>query len=59
MGRPVGDYFLDVRLHLADGAGHFTPLECAQDFATLILNRVDPAQTPVITLTEARGQQPT
>ena len=42
----LDDYFLDVRLHPIDGAGHFTPLECAQDFATLILNRARPSQTP-------------
>ena len=30
-------YFTDVRLHLADGAGHFTPLECPEQFAELIL----------------------
>ena len=30
------DYFVDVRLHHADGAGHFTPLECPQRFAELI-----------------------
>jgi len=30
------DYFLDVRLHHADGAGHFTPVECPQRFADLI-----------------------
>jgi pimeloyl-ACP methyl ester carboxylesterase len=33
------DYFVDVRLHLVDLAGHFTPLECPQEFANFILNR--------------------
>ena len=30
-------YFIDVRLHLADDVGHFTPLECPDQFAELIL----------------------
>jgi pimeloyl-ACP methyl ester carboxylesterase len=30
-------YFTDVRLHFADSAGHFTPLECPEQFAELIL----------------------
>jgi pimeloyl-ACP methyl ester carboxylesterase len=30
-------YFTDVHLHLADDAGHFTPLECPDQFAELIL----------------------
>ena len=30
-------YFTNVRLHLADDAGHFTPLECPEQFAELIL----------------------
>jgi pimeloyl-ACP methyl ester carboxylesterase len=30
-------YFTDVRVHFADGAGHFTPLECSDQFAELIL----------------------
>jgi pimeloyl-ACP methyl ester carboxylesterase len=33
----LGDYFTDARLHVAAGAGHFTPLECAEQFAELIL----------------------
>jgi pimeloyl-ACP methyl ester carboxylesterase len=32
----LGDYFIDARLHLADGVGHFTPLECPEQFADLI-----------------------
>jgi pimeloyl-ACP methyl ester carboxylesterase len=32
----LDDYFEDVRLHTADGAGHFTPLECPDKFAALI-----------------------
>jgi pimeloyl-ACP methyl ester carboxylesterase len=32
----VGDYFTDVRVHSADGAGHFTPLESPSQFAELI-----------------------
>jgi pimeloyl-ACP methyl ester carboxylesterase len=30
-------YFTDVRLHVADDAGHFTPLESPEQFAELIL----------------------
>jgi pimeloyl-ACP methyl ester carboxylesterase len=37
-------YFSDVRLHLADGVGHFTPLECPDQFAELILIRARPSQ---------------
>ena len=37
-------YFTDVRLHLADDAGHFTPLECPDQFAELILIRARPAR---------------
>ena len=37
------DYFVDVRLHFADGVGHFTPLECPETFADLILNRGRPS----------------
>lgn len=33
------DYFTDVHLHKADGAGHFTPLECPEHFARLVLSR--------------------
>jgi pimeloyl-ACP methyl ester carboxylesterase len=33
----LDDYFDDVRLHLAEGAGHFTPLECPDEFADLII----------------------
>lgn len=29
-------YFVDVRLHTAEHAGHFTPLECPDEFAALI-----------------------
>ncbi len=32
-------YFTDARLHMADGAGHFTPLECPEKFTELILGR--------------------
>ncbi len=32
-------YFTDVLLHMADGAGHFTPLECPEQFARLVLSR--------------------
>ena len=30
-------YFTDARLHVADGAGHFTLIECTEQFAELIL----------------------
>jgi pimeloyl-ACP methyl ester carboxylesterase len=33
----LDDYFTEARLHIADGAGHFTPLECPEQFAELIL----------------------
>jgi pimeloyl-ACP methyl ester carboxylesterase len=36
----LDDYFLDVWLHFADDAGHFTPLECPEKFADLIIDRV-------------------
>ncbi|HET7666998.1 MAG TPA: alpha/beta hydrolase, partial [Mycobacterium sp.] len=36
-GDHLDQYFTDVRLHFADGAGHFTPLECPEQFAELIL----------------------
>jgi len=32
-------YFTDVLLHMADGTGHFTPLECPEQFARLVLSR--------------------
>ena len=37
------NYFIDPHLHLADGAGHFTPLECPDQFAELILVRARPS----------------
>jgi pimeloyl-ACP methyl ester carboxylesterase len=37
-------YFVDARLHLADGVGHFTPLECPDQFAELVLIRARPSQ---------------
>jgi pimeloyl-ACP methyl ester carboxylesterase len=38
-------YFLDARPHRVDGVGHFTPLECPQELADLILGRVRPPET--------------
>ncbi|CAN3129462.1 alpha/beta fold hydrolase [Mycobacterium sp. smrl_JER01] len=38
-------YFTDFRLHFADRAGHFTPLECPEQFARLVLGRA--LSTPV------------
>jgi pimeloyl-ACP methyl ester carboxylesterase len=35
-------YFTDVAVHFAYDAGHFTPLECPEQFAELILNRTRP-----------------
>ncbi len=32
----LDDYFDDARLHLVDGVGHFTPLECPQEFADMV-----------------------
>ena len=40
----LDDYFVDARPHRVDGAGHFTPLECPQEFADLILDRVRSSQ---------------
>ena len=40
----LDDYFVDARPQCVDGAGHFTPLECPQEFAGLILNRLRPSQ---------------
>jgi pimeloyl-ACP methyl ester carboxylesterase len=40
----LDDYFVDATPHRPDGAGHFTPLECPQEFAGLILARVRPSQ---------------
>ena len=37
-------YFTDVTLHYAFDAGHFTPLECPEQFAELILIRARPTQ---------------
>ncbi|MDT7792070.1 MAG: hypothetical protein QOD59_1506, partial [Mycobacterium sp.] len=37
-------YFSDVRLHVAEGVGHFTPLECPDQFAELVLIRARPSQ---------------
>ena len=37
-------YVTNVRLHLANGVGHFTPLEAAEQFAELILIRARPGQ---------------
>ncbi|GFG54967.1 epoxide hydrolase [Mycolicibacterium agri] len=36
----LDDYFVDATPHLVDGAGHFTPLECPQEFADLIRDRL-------------------
>jgi pimeloyl-ACP methyl ester carboxylesterase len=36
----IDEFFADVRLHLADGAGHFTPVECPDEFARLIRDAV-------------------
>jgi pimeloyl-ACP methyl ester carboxylesterase len=32
----LDSYFTDVSVHFREGAGHFTPLECAADFAGLV-----------------------
>ncbi|MBX7433212.1 alpha/beta hydrolase [Mycobacterium sp. Y57] len=36
----LDDYFTDVRLHMAERAGHFVPLESPEQFAGLVLSRV-------------------
>jgi len=38
-------YFTDVALHVAFDAGHFTPVECPEQFAELILIRARPSDT--------------
>jgi pimeloyl-ACP methyl ester carboxylesterase len=38
-------YFTDVALHFAFDSGHFTPLECPDQFAELILIRARPRDT--------------
>ncbi|WP_041303994.1 alpha/beta fold hydrolase [Mycolicibacterium rhodesiae] len=38
----LNSYFTDVALHFALDAGHFTPLECPDQFAELILIRARP-----------------
>ena len=42
-------YFTDVALHSAFDAGHFTPLECPEQFTELILIRARPSE-------DARGR---
>lgn len=37
-------YFADVTVHFRDGAGHFTPLECAAEFAGLVRSSLAEAQ---------------
>lgn len=32
----LGEFFVDVTLERADGAGHFTPVECPERFAALV-----------------------
>ncbi len=32
----IGEFFADATVHEVDGVGHFTPLECADEFAALI-----------------------
>jgi pimeloyl-ACP methyl ester carboxylesterase len=41
----IEHYFTDVRLHMADGVRHFTPLEAAEQFAELILIRARPRRS--------------
>jgi pimeloyl-ACP methyl ester carboxylesterase len=36
------EYFSDVTVHFCTGAGHFTPLECATDFAELLRSFLRP-----------------
>jgi pimeloyl-ACP methyl ester carboxylesterase len=38
-------YFTDVALHFAFDAGHFTPLECPEQFTELVLIRACPTET--------------
>jgi pimeloyl-ACP methyl ester carboxylesterase len=38
----LGHYFTEVQLHFAFDAGHFTPLECPEQFAELILVHARP-----------------
>lgn len=39
----LDSYFSDVELHVAFDAGHFTPLECPDQFAELVLIRARPS----------------
>ena len=36
----VDDWFADAQVRPVDGAGHFTPLEAPEAFATAVLERV-------------------
>lgn len=36
----LAEFFADVSLHLVDGVGHFSPLECPEQFADLIRGRL-------------------
>lgn len=38
----LDDYFVDAKSYRVDGVGHFTPLECPQELANLILARIRP-----------------
>jgi len=37
----LDDFFVDVNLHLVDGVGHFTPIECPERFAALVRERLN------------------
>jgi pimeloyl-ACP methyl ester carboxylesterase len=39
----LGEFFTDAQLHTVDGAGHFTPVECPDEFAELITRAVTTA----------------
>ena len=41
----LDSYFTDATLHFAFDAGHFTPVECPEQFAELILIRARPSDT--------------
>jgi pimeloyl-ACP methyl ester carboxylesterase len=41
----LAEFFADVRVHHADGAGHFTPLECPDAFAALVRDAAAAART--------------
>ncbi len=42
----LGEFFTDARLTRLDGAGHFTRLECPEDFAAAVTAAAIPSRRP-------------